>query len=123
MQYKGLEITAFEQEPGKWRTTIVAANGQPLKGDNRQQLETLTSANLLSAVDALALAMEAIDASGLSFHNADRGTERFWRVLLRSSETSGPSANPLAKKTRRRRVSEPKVTDSNDRCMSASSTK
>jgi hypothetical protein len=36
MQYKGLEITAFEQEPGKWRASIVGANGQPLKGDDRQ---------------------------------------------------------------------------------------
>jgi len=64
MQYKGLEITAFEQEPGKWRARIVAANGRPLKGDDRQLLESVTSA---TAVDALTLAMEAVDAAGLFF--------------------------------------------------------
>ena len=109
MQYKGLEITAFEQEPGKWRARIVAANGRPLKGDDRQRLESVTSA---TAVDALTLAMEAIDAAGLFFRNADRGMERFWRVLLRTVETSGRSAHPLAKKKpRRRRVSGPKFTN------------
>ena len=109
MQYKGLEITAFEQEPGKWRARIVAVNGRALKGDDRQRLESITSA---TAVDALTLAMEAIDAAGLFFRNANRGTERFWRVLLRTVETSGRSAHPLAKKKpRRRRVSGPKFTN------------
>ena len=100
MQYKGLEITVFEQEPGKWHARIVSANGRPLKGDDRQLLEFVTSA---SAVDALTLAMEAVDAAGLIFRNADRGMERFWRVLRRTSETSGPSAYPLSKKKLRRR--------------------
>ena len=109
MQYKGLEITVFEQEPGKWRARIVAANGSPLKSDDRQLLEFVTSA---SAVDALTLAMEALDAAGQFFRNADRGTERFWRVLRRTRATSGRSAYPLAKtKPRRRRVSEPKFTE------------
>jgi hypothetical protein len=83
-----------------------------LKGDDRKLLELVPSANLASAVDALTLAMEAVDAAGLFFRNADRGMERFWRVLLRTSETSGSSAHPLAKKKhRRRRVSESKSTD------------
>ena len=85
MQYKGLEITAFEQGPGKWRVSIVRANGRPLKTNDRQLLESVTSANLSSAVDALALAMEAIDAAGLFFGNTNRKPERFWRVLLRTS--------------------------------------
>ena len=99
MQYKGLEITAFEQTPGKWRASIVRANGKPLEGNHRQLLESVTSA---TAVDALTLAMEAIDAAGLFFRNADRGMERFWRVLLRTVETSG-RAYPLPKKKPRRR--------------------
>ena len=33
MQYKGFEITAFEQTPGKWRARIIRANGKPWKGD------------------------------------------------------------------------------------------
>jgi hypothetical protein len=64
MQYKGLEITAFEQSPGKWRARIVRANGRPLEANNRQLLEPVTSANLPSAVDVLTLALEAVDAAG-----------------------------------------------------------
>jgi hypothetical protein len=102
MQYKGFDISAFEQEPGKWRTRIIRANSKPLKGIHRELLESATSTNLTSAVDALILAMEAVDAVGFSF----RKTERFWRVLRRASETSERSAYPLAKKKpRRRRVS------------------
>jgi glycosyltransferase A (GT-A) superfamily protein (DUF2064 family) len=109
MQYKGLEITAFEQEPGKWRARIVAAKGGLLKGDDQQRLEAITST---TAVDALTLAMEVVDATGLFFRNADRRRERFWRILLRTRATSDRSADPLAKtKRRRRRVSEPKSTD------------
>ena len=102
MQYKGLEITAFEQTPGKWRASIVRANGKPLEGNNRQLLETLTSSNQPSAVDALTLALETVDAAGPYFRTADRGMERFWRVLLRTVETSG-RAYPLPKKKPRRR--------------------
>jgi hypothetical protein len=80
MQYKGLDITAFEQEPGKWRASIVRANGRPLKANEQQLLESATSAKLSSAVDALTLAMEAVDAAGLFFRNTNRETERFWRV-------------------------------------------
>jgi hypothetical protein len=91
MQYKGFEITAFEQTPGKWRARIIRANGKPWKGNHRELLESLTDTHLSSAVDALTLAMEAVDAA---------------RVLLRTGETSGRSAYPLAKnKHRRRRVS------------------
>src|SRR5262249_18565114 len=74
MQYKGLEITAFEETPGKWRARIVRANG-----DHRKLAKTLASTNQTlagtnrpSAVDALTLALEAIDAAGLFFRNVDR---------------------------------------------------
>ena len=101
MQYKGLEITAFEETPGKWSARIAAANGRPLKGDDRQLLEPVTAA---TAVDALTLAMEAVDATGQFFRNADRGIERFWRGLRRASETSGRAYTLSKKKLRRRRV-------------------
>jgi hypothetical protein len=80
MQYKGLYITAFEQAPGNWRASIVRANGRPLKANEQQLLESATSANSSLAVDALTLAMEAVDAAGLFFRNTNRETERFWRV-------------------------------------------
>jgi len=62
MQYKGLEITAFEETPGKWRARIVRANSKPLRGSHRKLVKTLASTNLPSAVDALTLALEAVDA-------------------------------------------------------------
>jgi hypothetical protein len=86
MQYKGLEITAFEETPGKWRARIVRANGKPLRGNHRE-LVNLASTNLPSEVDALTLALEAVDAAGLFFRNVDR--ER--------------SLYPLARRKRRRR--------------------
>ena len=89
MQYKGLEITAFEQEPGKWRARVVGANGRRLKIKDQQLLEFVTSS---SAVDALTSAMEAVDAAGLFFGDTNRKPERFWRVLLRASWTSGRNA-------------------------------
>ena len=62
MQYKGLEITAFDETPGKWRARIVRANSKPLRGSHRKLVKTLASTNLPSAVDALTLALEAVDA-------------------------------------------------------------
>ena len=61
MQYKGLEITAFEETPGKWRARIVRANGKPLRGNHRKLVKTLASTNLPSAVDALTLVLEAVE--------------------------------------------------------------
>jgi hypothetical protein len=92
MQYKGFEITAFQQGPGKWRARIVRANGRPLDTNDRQLLESVTSANLSSAIDALTSAMEAVDAAGLYFGNTNRKPERFWRVRLRASWTNGRGA-------------------------------
>src|SRR6516225_2949438 len=106
MQYEGREITAMAHTRGTWRMRLVAADGRPLKGDDRQRLESVTSA---TAVDALTLAMEAVDAAGLFFRNGDRAVERFWRVFLRTVET--PGAHPaVKKKPRRRRMSESKST-------------
>jgi hypothetical protein len=94
MQYKGLEITAFEETPGKWRARIVRANGKPLRGNHRKLVktlastnQTLASTNLPSAVDALTLALEAVDAAGLFFRNVDLDR----------------SVYPLARRKRRRR--------------------
>jgi len=98
MQYKGFDIRAFEQEPGKWRARIVRANGKPLRATSRNLREFETSADLSSAVDALISAMQVVDGltltmeatdAGFIFHNTKRKTERHWRVLLRTNEISG----------------------------------
>ena len=89
MQYKGLEITAFEETPGKWHAKIVRANGnhRKLAKTLASTNQTLASTNLPSAVAALTLALEAVDAAGLCFRNVD--LER--------------SVYPLARRKRRRR--------------------
>ena len=69
MQYKGFDISAFEKEPGKWRTRIFRANGRPSNATNRKLQELVASADPSSAVDALILVMEAID--GLFFRNTE----------------------------------------------------
>ena len=98
MQYKGFDIRAFKQEPGKWRARVVRANGKPLKATSRNLREFETSVDQSSAVDALISAMQAVDGLTLTmeatdadflFRNAKRKTERHWRVLLRTSEISG----------------------------------
>ena len=53
---------AFDETPGKWRARIVRANSKPLRGSHRKLVKTLASTNLPSAVDALTLALEAVDA-------------------------------------------------------------
>jgi len=107
MQYKGLEIIVFEQTPGKWRTRI-RANGSPLK-DKYRLLESVTFDR---AIEALAFAMEAVDATGPFSRKADWRQERFWRLLFRKSENSGRSAPRLTKKkARRRRTPGLEVTD------------
>jgi hypothetical protein len=98
MQYKGFDIRAFEQEPGKWRARIVRANGKPLKASSRNLRELETSVDLSSAVDAMISAMQTVDGLtlnmeatdvGFIFHNTKRKAERHWRVLLRTNEISG----------------------------------
>ena len=88
MQYKGFEITAFEQRPGKWCARITRANGKPFKA--RKLREFVTGIDHSSAIEALKIAMEAVDAAG----------------------RRGRSEYPLAKRKRRlRRVSGQAGTD------------
>jgi hypothetical protein len=62
MRYKGFLIGAFEQEPGKWRVRIGRAHGRPLKfTDDRRLQDLITGMEHSSAVDALTMAMEAVD--------------------------------------------------------------
>jgi len=62
MRYKGFLISAFEQEPGKWRALIGRAHGRPLKStDDRTLQEFITGIEHSSAVEALTKAMEAVD--------------------------------------------------------------
>jgi len=77
MKYRSFLINAFEHEPGKWRARITRAHDRPLKPTGRKR-EFVTSAEHLSAAEALMKAMEVIDA-GFFSHNTERSTEKYWR--------------------------------------------
>jgi len=62
MRYKGFLIGAFEKEPGKWRAQIGRAHGRPLKSGDDQIQESVTGMEHSSAVEALTIAMGAVDA-------------------------------------------------------------
>src|SRR6516165_4825925 len=96
---KALRLLRSRKRPENGAPGSLQRNGRPLKDGDRQLLESVTG---VTAVDTLTLAMEAVDAAGLFFPNADREIERFWRGLRRASETSS-RAYPLSKKKLRRR--------------------
>jgi hypothetical protein len=84
MRYKGFLIVAFEQEPGKWRAQIGRAHGRPLKStDDRRLQEFATSIEHSSAVEALTMAMEAVDAEFFS-RNAKQRIDKYWRLSASS---------------------------------------
>jgi nitroreductase len=84
MIYKGFFIDAFEQEPGKWRARVTRANGRPSrKSRRRRRREFVTSVDQSSAVEAMKMAMEAVDA-GSFFRNVERRAEKFWRLSTSS---------------------------------------
>jgi hypothetical protein len=69
MRYKGFLIGAFEQKSGRWCARIGRAHGRPLKStEDRRLQELVTGIEYSSAVDALTMAMEAVD-TGFSLPN------------------------------------------------------
>jgi hypothetical protein len=89
MNYRGFLIDAFEHELGKWRARITRANGRPLRSRSRRPREFVTSVDESSAVEALKLAMEAVDA-GSFFRNVMRRGEKFWRLSRSSDKGESP---------------------------------
>jgi hypothetical protein len=78
MEYKQFSVQAFEREPGKWRADIRRADGEPVKVIGRKKLEkSITRFDASSAVAALVVAMDVIDAG--TFVRDRVGTEKFWR--------------------------------------------
>jgi len=62
MRYKGFLIGAFEQKTGRWCAQVARAHGKPLKSTEERRLQGLVTGNeYSSAVDALTMAMEAVD--------------------------------------------------------------
>jgi len=62
MRYKGFLIGAFEQKSGRWCARIGRAHGRLLKSTEDRRLQDLVAGiEYSSAVDALTMAMEAVD--------------------------------------------------------------
>jgi hypothetical protein len=93
MEYKGFVVKAFERGHGTWRAIVCRTNRQPLKAkDHKKKYHFMTPRDATTAVDALLLALEAID-SGFFARNTVRSTEKFWRRHRprRASKVAGGS--------------------------------
>lgn len=78
MKYKTFIFDVLEQETGKWRARVTREHGRPLKSTSRKLREFVSSVNHSSAVEAVAFAMEMVDA-GRFTRSTERSTERYWR--------------------------------------------
>lgn len=79
MEYEKFTINAFEQEPGKWHARVRRANGRPFVAGRRKLIEFVTETDSLTAVEAMTLAMEAIDAGAVAARSRTH-SEKFWRL-------------------------------------------
>ena len=69
MEYKHYVVTAFQQEPGKWRAGVKRSDGTPLAvvGPHRVKIaQSVTHVDSSTAEDARSMAIEAIDAGAFS---------------------------------------------------------
>jgi len=69
-----------------WCWKKSSEHGRPLKANEQQLLESATSANSSSAIDALTLAMEAVDAAGLFFRNTNGKQNDFGECARRRGD-------------------------------------
>jgi hypothetical protein len=88
MKYKTFIIDVLEQEPGKWRARVTREHGRPLKSRRRKLREFVSSVDYSSAVEAMAFAMEMVDA-GTFTRSTERSTERYWRLLSKTDRKLG----------------------------------
>jgi hypothetical protein len=108
MEYKGFVVKAFERGHGTWRAIVRRTNRQPLKAkDHKKKYHFVIPQDAASAVDALLLALDAID-SGFFARNTVRSTEKFWR-RHRPRHASNVTGGSLQGENRARRSSSFKV--------------
>jgi hypothetical protein len=88
MKYRTFIIDVLEQEPGKWRARVTREHGRPLKSTSRKRREFVSSVNHSSAAEAVAFAMEMVDA-GTFTRGTERSTERYWRRLSKADRRLG----------------------------------
>lgn len=81
MEYKEFTISGYERELGKWRARVRRTNGRALIAGRAKLMEFVTAVDSRSEADAMAMAMEAIDAG--TFSRASRqSSEKFWRRTI-----------------------------------------
>jgi hypothetical protein len=78
VQYKRFTITAYEREPGKWRAHVRRTSGRALIAGRTKFLVFETAMDSASEADAMAMAIESIDAGAFS-RVTQRSSEKFWR--------------------------------------------
>lgn len=79
VDYKQFTISAFEREPGRWRARV--RRTRIVRG-HAKLMEFVSQSDSSTAVDALTVAMNAIDAGEFSPPRR-RSSERFWRLTTR----------------------------------------
>lgn len=82
MDYKDFRIKALEPKPGKWRARAWCRGARPLSLARRKLQPFETTEDSVSAAEAMALAMEAIDAGAFSPPAAKR-PGKFWDRAVR----------------------------------------
>jgi hypothetical protein len=76
VDYKQFMISAFEREPGRWRARV---RRTAFVQGHTKVFEFVTKTDSSTAVDALTVAMNAIDVGEFS-PPGRRSSERFWRI-------------------------------------------
>jgi hypothetical protein len=79
MDYKQFTISAFEREPGRWRARV---RRTAIVQGRAKLIESITPSDSSTAVDAMIVAMNAIDVGEFS-PPGQRKSERFWRLATR----------------------------------------
>jgi hypothetical protein len=78
LEYKQFTVSAYQREAGKWRARVRRTSGRPLISGRGKMLEFVTAKDSSSEVDAMTMAIEAIDAGAFS-RATKRSSEKFWR--------------------------------------------
>lgn len=84
MDYKQFTISAFEREPGRWRARV---RRMAIVRGHRKLIEFVSQKDSSTAIDALTVAMNAVDVGEFSPPER-RSSERFWRLTTKGRKGS-----------------------------------
>jgi hypothetical protein len=90
MEYQGFVVDAFERDPGTWRAKILRSGGKPVVTGRKKNWRFVTGVDATTALAALLIALEAIDAR--AFSRAPPLPDKFWRRHGRRANGTGNRA-------------------------------